>query len=435
MPHPARPSRAVAAMLALAVSGSCVTASSARAGGVTATSASEPFPSDLPGDLLVFDLWRMDLFRARPDGSDVRELPVDLGGSDAAGVATGTRAAYGTMGGLAATGYVAGATAGGWFGGAALGTMMAASGVVLAAPALGITKAVQIAKRHHRVIRSIVQVQNAVALSPAGDRLLFCSDTARSVGTSNLRLIDVSGPRGNRTRVRARLQFGGLCPSFSADGQWALFIAPRSRKDVAEIWSFNASERDGPRQLTSDGAPKTFPHFSPDGTLVAWQGLVLEGDDAGTWQVFVMPAGGGAPRQLTHDPLAAVTPSWAADGSGLVYASLEDGGLWLAPLDGGAPTALVTGGAMKLHPQASRDARHVMYLESSVAPANLQPPEDGETRGKKDKPLVGGDFQLRLTRLADGATWPVDLEKPGRDGIMEKTNLFWFQWRRPAAGG
>ena len=90
---------------------------------------------------------------------------------------------------------------------------------------------------------------------------------------------------------------------------------------------------------------------------------------------------------------------------------------------------------MKMHPQLSPDARYAMYLESSVEAANLQGPEEGETRRKKDKPLVGSDFQLRLSRLADGATWTVDLEKPGQDAKMEKTNLFWFQWRRPASSG
>jgi hypothetical protein len=340
------------------------------------------------------------------------------------------------MGGVAASGYVVGLANGGWLiSGPALGGMMAASAVVLAAPALGITKAVQVAKRHHRVIRSIVQVQSAVALSESADRLLFCSDTAKSCGASNLRMIEVTGPKGNRTRVRARMPFGGLCPSFSRDGQWAVFIAPRSKQDVAEIWRFNARDCGGARQLTNDGAPKTFPHYSPDGASIAWQGLVVDGEEGGTWQVFVMAAEGGAPRQITHDAFAAVTPSWAADGSGLVYSSLEDGGLWFAPLDGSAPRALVTGGAMKLHPQQSRDAGYVMYLESAVEPANLQPPGDGETRGKKDKPLVGADFRLRLTRLSDGATWPIELEKPGEGGTMKKTNLFWFQWRQPPVSG
>src|SRR6185503_17865121 len=86
---------------------------SARAGGVVATEAVEPLPADLGGDLLVFDLWRLDLFRANADGSDVRHLPVNLGGSDAVGVASGTKAAYGTMGGLTAGGYAVGASSGG----------------------------------------------------------------------------------------------------------------------------------------------------------------------------------------------------------------------------------------------------------------------------------------------------------------------------------
>ncbi|NKI33716.1 peptidase S41 [Wenzhouxiangella sp. XN79A] len=117
-----------------------------------------------------------------------------------------------------------------------------------------------------------------------------------------------------------------------------------------DLWI--ASDQGGEaRRLTSHPGLELFAHFSPDGKWIAFTGQ-YGGDE----QVYVMPAAGGEPRQLTAYPAAGPLPprwgydhqvhGWTPDGSGVVFRSLRDahdssdGQLYVAPVDGGLPTVL-----------------------------------------------------------------------------------------------
>ena len=57
--------------------------------------AGDAFPSDLPGSLIVFDLRRLDLYRANPDGTRLQRIHVNMSDSEsralnAAGVGAAT---------------------------------------------------------------------------------------------------------------------------------------------------------------------------------------------------------------------------------------------------------------------------------------------------------------------------------------------------------
>ena len=83
-----------------------------------------------------------------------------------------------------------------------------------------------------------------------------------------------------------------------------------------------------------------YPRFSPDGGWIAFQ----RGDGV-RYDVFVIPATGGEPRQLTHDRNIIRGLTWLPDSSGVVYGSsrgstvpyLPPSSLWEVKLDGGAP--------------------------------------------------------------------------------------------------
>ncbi len=122
------------------------------------------------------------------------------------------------------------------------------------------------------------------------------------------------------------------------------------------------------RHLTTSPGQEMFARFSPDGQWIAFTGQV-DGDE----QVYVMPAAGGVPKQLTYYP--AVGPSaprhgydnivygWTPDGKSILFRSQRDadgirseGQLFTVSVDGGLPVALPmpTAGAGDFSPDGTR---------------------------------------------------------------------------------
>ena len=105
-------------------------------------------------------------------------------------------------------------------------------------------------------------------------------------------------------------------------------------------------------RLTAHSGQELFPKFSPDGNWIAFTGQ-YDGDE----QVYVMPAGGGIPKQLTYYPARGpLAPrwgydnqvyGWSPDGKKVLFRSLRDanGGsvqtaLYTVSTEGGLPEKL-----------------------------------------------------------------------------------------------
>lgn len=105
------------------------------------------------------------------------------------------------------------------------------------------------------------------------------------------------------------------------------------------------------RRLTSHPGLELFPKFSPDGKWIAFTGQY-----DGNFNVYVMPAAGGEPRQLTFlpdvEPVAErmgpnnMVIEWLPDGKRILFLSRRDtfntwfGRLFTVPLEGGLPERL-----------------------------------------------------------------------------------------------
>ena len=98
---------------------------------------------------------------------------------------------------------------------------------------------------------------------------------------------------------------GRHAPAFSPTAAgWPL---TSTRSGEREIW---LADPDGSNavQLTSMAAYATgYPHWSPDG-----ERIVFHSNLEGQWEVYVIPAAGGKPRNLTSHPAVDRFPSFSA---------------------------------------------------------------------------------------------------------------------------
>jgi len=83
------------------------------------------------------------------------------------------------------------------------------------------------------------------------------------------------------------------------------------------------------RQLTTDPATDQYPQWSPDGTTIVYDnaGARENSEDpqfSKTAEIFTIPAGGGAPTQVTHNSWTDAAPSYSPDGKTIVDQSAQD---------------------------------------------------------------------------------------------------------------
>jgi tricorn protease len=138
---------------------------------------------------------------------------------------------------------------------------------------------------------------------------------------------------------------------------------------AGDLWTAPATGGTAVRLTASPGL-ELFAKYSPDGKWIAFTGQ-YDGDE----QVYVIPATGGVPKQLTYYPARGPLPprwgydnqvyGWTPDGKAIVFRSLRDGWdlgdnrLYTVTLEGDLPTPLPMpqSGAGDLSP----DEKRVVY--------------------------------------------------------------------------
>src|SRR5271166_2497203 len=84
---------------------------------------------------------------------------------------------------------------------------------------------------------------------------------------------------------------------------------------AGDLWIVSRDGGDA-RKLTSGVGVEILPHFSPDGSLIAFSG-----EYDGNRDVFVVPASGGVPRRLTYHPAEEYVTGWTPDGKNVMFTS------------------------------------------------------------------------------------------------------------------
>ncbi len=109
---------------------------------------------------------------------------------------------------------------------------------------------------------------------------------------------------------------------------------------ASDLWIVSRDGGDA-RRLTSSVGAESLPHFSPDGSRIAFTG-----EFDGNRDVYVISATGGEPRRLTYHPADEFVTGWTPDGKRILFTSwansfmhFEDQ-LYTVSVDGGLPTQL-----------------------------------------------------------------------------------------------
>lgn len=182
------------------------------------------------------------------------------------------------------------------------------------------------------------------ALSPDGKLVAYASDRAGDGGLD----IWVQQLTGGDSIRLTRDEADDFEPSFSPDGSKVVY---RSEREGGGLYMIPVLGGD-PALLAKGGR---HPRFSPDGNWIAYD----VGDEQVIFssQIFVVPATGGAPRQLEGGLAAARYPIWSPDGRRLLFfgtrrrddRSNDQYDWWTATPDGAAASATGALPALRRH--------------------------------------------------------------------------------------
>ncbi len=114
-------------------------------------------------------------------------------------------------------------------------------------------------------------------------------------------------------------------PSPSPDGSWLVFVSTRNTEEP-QIYR-QPSAGSVVTQLTHGPASHIQPAVSPDGREIAYAG-----NDTGSWDIWIVPAGGGSRENLTSTrDLDEVHPAWHPSGRTLAFSTYRprDGRWWV----------------------------------------------------------------------------------------------------------
>jgi len=176
---------------------------------------------------------------------------------------------------------------------------------------------------------------------------------SRGGGDADIWRVDLQNPPLSGPVARSTLHEEGA--DFSPDGKRIVFSS--DRQGAREIWVSDVTGENA-LALTQFGGPVPgSARWSPNG-----QEIAFDGRPAGNSQIFVVSAGGGAIRQLTHDSAENARPFWSHDGQWIYFASTRSGRseIWRMTPAGSDPAQVTKAGAMG--GIAARDNSSVFYL-------------------------------------------------------------------------
>lgn len=195
----------------------------------------------------------------------------------------------------------------------------------------------------------------------------------------------------------------------SPDGEWIVISNHRDRG--SEMFLLPAGG--GAPRLVSLDAPSWWHGWSPDGTCLAY---VAARGDRKVIDVYTMPVAGGSETRLTMGEGHCDGPDYSPDGKRIYYNCDRDGHaeIWVMNVDGSGQRKLFADEYVNWFPHPSPDGKQVLYLAyppgTTGHPANLavalclMDPEGGNRRRVLE--FTGGQGSINVPCWApDGSAF------------------------------
>jgi Tol biopolymer transport system component/DNA-binding winged helix-turn-helix (wHTH) protein len=220
------------------------------------------------------------------------------------------------------------------------------------------------------------------AISQDGKSLAFVQ------GSAIFGILQVSAARNEPTAARDSIIVSSTAqdsaPSISPDGTQFAFQSWRS--GTQQIWLSSISGQ-ALRQLTSsvgDLSGSGSPSWSPSGKDILFDSRIH-----GHSHIFVIPAAGGTPTQITFADDNDIVPRWSVDGHTIYFRSNRGGRwqLWKLPSTGGMPQPITRDDGMV--GQESPDGKWLYFARGGENGIWRMPTAGGEEVHILDQPLAG----------------------------------------------
>jgi Tol biopolymer transport system component len=162
--------------------------------------------------------------------------------------------------------------------------------------------------------------------------------------------------------VRAITNFAGVerQPAFSPDGRSVAFVSNHEGQHDIYVGLLSGGRL---VRVTNDPNVEARPRWSSDGSKLLYAWL----NESGLWDAWVIPALGGVARKLVNN---AVDPVWSPNGRSVVYADLATGGISMYDL-GSRQSHVVTRPellARHRQPSFSPDGRRLAFVRRVNGP-------------------------------------------------------------------
>ncbi|MDT8421389.1 MAG: RiPP maturation radical SAM C-methyltransferase [Desulfuromonadales bacterium] len=208
------------------------------------------------------------------------------------------------------------------------------------------------------------------------DRYSTYFNNSESYGITNLRPLDpysylypddiykIDADGGNLVQLTSHAE-KDFQPHFSPNGSRVAFKSNRSGD--TNIWVMN-SDGSNINQLTYDESgldpespPSYGPDWSPDGSKIVFDTM-----RSGNHDIWIMNADGSNPIQLTDDLAEDAHPDFSYDGSRIVFWSDRSGSreIWTMNADGSNQTQLTFLGSFVGHPHFNHDGTKISFWDT-----------------------------------------------------------------------